>query len=359
MPMLSHIWNTNGSHALPVPQQQAPADTGQPGAVRLDPPNRRAIIVGSDLSLSHALTTVCSAWEAMEERGQMSEQTLDKFGLLLGRFDRYTALRGAVLLNDTGPALVEDFVTAKGRSRHGHPAESATATQRLRLSVIRAAYRTMRELGLTDQDPTRDIILPARTPGTVRPLDEAEVISLRHAAEFVSRPSRHAAAAALALSGGHTAEIGHTRVRDLDPLHNRVWMQGSSKADPRWCPLDSWAMRILTARARYVAARRLRPAAASSAPLAVSDRHASDASLQARVCVALGDLIKRIGLGADPDVKPASVTAWAAADTFEQTGRIEDAARHLGLRSLDRAATTIGFTWRNIDRRPQQEESRA
>jgi integrase/recombinase XerC len=32
-------------------------------------------------------------------------------------------------------------------------------------------------------------------------------------------------------------------------------------------------------------------------------------------------------------------------EAFESTGRIEDAARRLGLRSLDRAAAVVGFDW--------------
>ncbi|MFJ8027769.1 hypothetical protein [Streptomyces sp. NPDC096311] len=41
-----------------------------------------------------------------------------------------------------------------------------------------------------------------------------------------------------------------------------------------------------------------------------------------------------------------SVTAWAAVEECEPTGRIEDAARRLGLRSPDSAANVIGHAWR-------------
>ncbi|MER6421931.1 hypothetical protein [Streptomyces sp. NPDC001137] len=302
--------------------------------------------MGSDLSLTLALDRVQDMWQTMAARGEFTEQTLDKFGLLLRRFGRYSQLRGAVVLDDITPDLAEDFVTARGRSRHGRVADSAVATMLLRRSVLRIAYRTLRELSLSDGDPTRDIVLPRRTTGDVRPLDEDEVIDLRHRASFVTRPSRHGAVAALALAGGHSGEIGHIRVQDLDPQRRRVWMHGSTKTDPRWCPLDDWSLNVLVNRAEFVAARQLRPDSAPRARLAVSDRHASDAALQARVCVALRDLLIRIGLSSEDDVKPASVTAWAGLEAFERTGRIEDAARRLGLRSLDRAAAVIGHTWR-------------
>ncbi|MGW2874167.1 hypothetical protein ACWDCZ_38965, partial [Kitasatospora sp. NPDC001225] len=65
-----------------------------------------------------------------------------------------------------------------------------------------------------------------------------------------------------------------------------------------------------------------------------------------RACVALTDLLHRTGLVGEADVKPASITTRAAVEAFEASGRIEDAARCLGLRSLDRAATVIHLTWR-------------
>ncbi|MFI1734065.1 hypothetical protein ACH40E_33605 [Streptomyces acidicola] len=302
--------------------------------------------MGSDHSLTHALERVLDVWQSMAARDEFTDQTYDKFSLLLIRLGRYAHLRGALTVEDITPDLAKDFITARGRSRHGHVSEAAVATMLLRRSVLRIAFRTLRELGLSDTDPTRDIELPRRVPGDVRPLTEDEVVSLRHQASFVTRPSRHGAAAALALAGGHSGEIGHIRVRDLDTERSRVWMHGSTKTDPRWCPLDAWSLNTLTARADFVAARQLRPGSAPLARLAVSDRHASDAALQARVCVALRDLLTRIGLHDEADVKPSSITAWAGLDVFEDTGRIEDTARRLGLRSLDRAAAVIGHEWR-------------
>ncbi|MGK5640535.1 hypothetical protein ACSNOK_19805 [Streptomyces sp. URMC 126] len=291
----------------------------------------------------------------MAARGEFTEQTLEKFSLLLRRFARYAELRGAAVLADVTDQLVEDFVIAPGRSRHGHVTNAAVATMLLRRSVLRICYRTLRELGLSDADPTRDILLPARCPGQVRPLSEDEVIDLRHQASFVARPSRHGAAAALALAGGHSGEIGHIRVRDLDLAGRRVWMHGSSKVDARWCPLDDWSWNILKHRAQFVAARQLRPHLVPAARLAVSDRRAGDAQLQARACVALRDLLTRIGLGRDESVKPASITAWAGVEAFTVTERIEDAARRLGLRSLDRTATVIGHAWHTTPTRDEEE----
>lgn len=81
--------------------------------------------------------------------------------------------------------------------------------------------------------------------------------------------------------------------------------------------------------------------------LAVSSIPGRDEQLQARVCVALRDLLRRIGLSSDPAIRPASITAYAGAETYARTGRIEAAALHLGMRSLDSTAALIGHSWAN------------
>ncbi|MFF3381336.1 hypothetical protein ACFYXF_51360 [Streptomyces sp. NPDC002680] len=311
--------------------------------------------MGSDPSLTHAFDCVWDVWQTMAARGEFTEQTLDKFGLLLRRSERYLYLRGAVVLGDVTAELAEDFVTARGRSRHGHVTDSAASTMLGRRSVLRIAFRTLRELGLSDTDPTRDIILPSRQGGEIRALVEGEVVDLRHHASFIDRPRRHGAAAALALAGGHSAEIGHIRVCDLDLDGRRVWMHGATKTDARWCPLDDWSLNVLAHRAAFVSARQLRPERAPHARLAVSDKPASDATLQSRVCVALRNLLTWIGLDGEEDVKPSSVTAWAGVEEFERTGRIENVACRLGLRSLDRAAAVIGHTWHTAGTNGQEE----
>ncbi|MGA5205192.1 site-specific integrase [Streptomyces variegatus] len=323
---------------MPVPHapRPDPATPDGPSAPATD---------SADVTLAHAVEQTVTLWTAMTSQGQMSPQTNRSFGQLLERYQRYAQARGVVLLDDVTVDFAEDFVFAQGRTRHGRIGESATATQHQRRAVLRSFYRTLRELGLTDADPTRDMVLPERARTLIRPLAEDEVVALRHAAEYVTRPSRHAAAAALALSGGHTGEIGHIRIRDLDQSAEAVWMHGSTRTDARWCPLDPWALRILLSRAAFVARQQRTPEAVSNARLAVSSAPAPDEQLQARACVALSDLIRRIGLGADPRVKPASLTAYAAVRIFDEAGKIEDVARGLGLRSLDRAADLVGYDW--------------
>ena len=70
---------------------------------------------------------------------------------------------------------------------------------------------------------------------------------------------------------------------------------------------------------------------------------------QASSCLAIGETLRRAGLGGEPDVRPLSVAAWAGARVFAETGRIEAAASALGVRSLDRAARLVGFDWNDTD----------
>jgi hypothetical protein len=56
-------------------------------------------------------------------------------------------------------------------------------------------------------------------------------------------------------------------------------------------------------------------------------------------------VLLRAGLAGDRRVRPASIAGWAGRRVFEESGRVEDAARVLGVRSLDSAARMIGLDW--------------
>ncbi|MFJ9011838.1 hypothetical protein [Streptomyces canus] len=301
--------------------------------------------MADDITLAALVTAVLAAWQDLVARGEMSEQTLSRFSQLLHRFDSFAAARGAPLATDVTPVIAGMFVDAHGRTRHGHTAPASLSTRHLRRSVLRMCFATARRLSLADADPAGDIDLPSRVTEPTRPLNEAEAVELRLAAETTDRPTRHAAAAALALAGGFSGEIGHITGTDLDLTSARAWMHGSTKTRPRWCPLDAWAAQVLSARADHLAATAPPGHEPGRLPLAVSPRNGTDEQIQARVCVALRDLIRRIGLGADPSIRPASITAYAGWETHLRTGRIEAAARHLGMASLDSTAALIGHDW--------------
>lgn len=287
---------------------------------------------------------VCQHWWDLCTDGMMSAQSADKFGLLARRFAGYAAASGAETLTEVSAEVATGFITARGRSRHGHVSDSALATQHLRRTVLRALFRIARALDLADADPTMDINLPPKTGLSARPLTDEETLLVRYHTESRIGRTRHAAAVALAGAGAHTGEIGHLTIADLDLEHQRVWVHGSSKTTPRWCPLDSWQQHVLSERTKALRARH--PRQTDDRLMLATSGRGSDAQLQARVCVALSDALTWAGLAREADLRPASITNHHAASLFAQTGRIEQVALRLGLSSLDRAATAIGYHWR-------------
>jgi len=62
--------------------------------------------------------------------------------------------------------------------------------------------------------------------------------------------------------------------------------------------------------------------------------------------MAVVEILRRAGTHGEPDVRPGSVAAWAGGRLLREGRSIDQVAKALGSRSLDRAAETIGFDWR-------------
>jgi integrase/recombinase XerC len=80
-------------------------------------------------------------------------------------------------------------------------------------------------------------------------------------------------------------------------------------------------------------------------PAVAYEGRGSEESGQLSSCIAIAETLIRAGIGREPDVRPGSVVAWAGRKVFEGSGSIEEGARGLGMRSLDRAARFIGWGW--------------
>jgi integrase len=270
----------------------------------------------------------------LTEQRILSEQSLPRVVDLARRLERFVVVGvGRTSLSEVTGNDVRLFVEADAAS-----GPVSVSTMHLRRSLVRLVFRTGRSLGLVEGDPTLDVILPRRSSGRVRALDDAEVAVCRSAALHSLTSTRLAAAWALAEASARTAELPRLSIGDLDLDGGRVWIHGTARTIPRWGLLSAWGIVQLERHLRGV------PCAARD-QLLVYRGSGSAGSRQASACIAITEVLTRAGLAGEPDVRPLSVTAWAGRQILDETGRIEGVARRLGLRSLDRAARLIGFDW--------------
>ena len=287
---------------------------------------------GLDTSFSDARAF---AAEQIVAVGTLREQSLRQILVLWRRFERFARVgHGVVVVGDVNPNVVGAFVHAKtGEGREPNP-----GTMHLRRSAVRLLFRVLRQFGVPCGDPTLDLVLPPRSALAVRALtdDEIELCEWYSLATLIA--TRQPAAWALAEAGATTSEVPAVTIAGVDFTMRRVWLAGSVRAVPRWAPLSDWGLLQIGRRISNLGTTD------DSTPL-VYEGSGSPESRQASSCAAVSDILRRAGLASEPDGAPRSVRAWLGQRTMEQTGRIEEVARTLGLRSLDAAAVLIGFDW--------------
>jgi integrase/recombinase XerC len=272
---------------------------------------------------------------------QMSEAVNDvsagRMVEIIERFLRYAHGRGISLLEDVSPDVVRGFLSAPIGGPSGLTAPSV-ATSHLRRSAVRLLFRVLRRLDVVDHDPTLDLVLPPRSSLHARPLTDDEIALCRSYSLRTLTETRCPAAWALAEASARTSEIPRITFADLDLEHSRIWIPGSAKTEPRYGQLTAWGVTQLRRRCELVAAP------SRECPIVYSGDEPTNSG-QASACAAISGTLTRSGLGKERDVRPISVAAWAGVQALEDTGRIEDAARALGLRSLDRTARLLGWDW--------------
>jgi integrase/recombinase XerC len=252
---------------------------------------------------------------------------------ILDRFGRF-ASEGCGLdgLDEVTPDIARSFVTAPTSA--GEP--PSTSTMHWRRTALRLLFRAARRHGLVDGDPTLDLDLPPRSSLATRPLTDDEVTLCRSVAHWSLAGSRRTAVWALAEATCRSSELPNITGDDIDLNSGRVWIGGGRATDPREGQLSDWG--LVQVRARIAELE------APSLPLVYSGRSPAGAG-QVSGASALVDVLTRAGLHHEPDVRPGSVAAWAGRRVLEETGRIDCAARALGVRSLDRAAVIVGWDW--------------
>lgn len=259
-----------------------------------------------------------------------------RVGLILERFAGFASLGFQVETVDAvTPAVARAFVRAAGPDGDN----PTVALMHLRRTALRLLFRSARKDGVDVGDPTLDLVLPARSPLSTRPLTDDELVLCRSHAFWSLSDSRRAAAWALAEATCRSSELAHIAVGDIDFDVPRVWIHGGRTTAERWGQLTDWGAIQVRRRVKELGddpARRL-----------VYAGKAGGESGQASSCLAILDVLTRSGLAAEPDVRPASIAGWAGRQILSETGRIDEVARRLGMASLDRTARFIAWDWKS------------
>lgn len=307
-----------------------------PARAGLAPILRTLLAVLDDMSSGSTDLSIQDAVDLVIERSAvtLTSGSRIRFGELLRRFIRFASGHEVVLLREVSPELVTAFVQARTIAG-GIP---SVATTHVRLSCIRFLFGVTREYGLAAEDPTLAIDLARRPRLLTRPLEDDEVEACRCAVHATLIATQGPAVWALAEGGGGSSEIARVSGPDIDLASGSARFAGAARTDPRQVLLGDWGVTQLRRRLRD------RP----NDDLVVFERAPVGDMGRVRVGQMITDIMRRAGVGPAPDVRPRSVTAWAARRVFDATGQIDAAALHIGARSLDLVADLIGYDWRAV-----------
>lgn len=303
-------------------------------------PTPARVALASRIDLGTVIDAVCEHWATDLAH---TEQTRTRMTETVRRLEGRLVAIHIEALEAVTPQVVEEFVHAP--TRHG--SLPALATQHARRTAVRTFFRTARFLGYTRLDPTLDVALPARGSTVARPLTDDEVVLCRASALTTSPrvAGIRATAWALGEATAVSSEITSIRIRDFDnpASPSRVRLPGTRRHDPRTAALTEWGAVVLAKRVAH-----LRSLGNDHEVLLAYGgcRPPGGAKAQAAVCMALRAVMDAAGLGAEADVRPASLRNWAGRRLHDAGVPIDAVARALGSRTLDSAAEDIGLRWR-------------
>ena len=267
----------------------------------------------------------------LADQGSMAPVSLIRVSDLIGGFANFLSASAVEKATEINEVHADAFV--RSLTRGG--SEPSLATMHLRRSALRIFFREARALGYLSLDPTQDVALPPRYYSDLRPLTDREVNRCRSSAEGMIGDARYAAAWALAEATARVAELRAIRPCDVDIKGGRVWITGSSNTESRWAELTDWGSEQLDA---LLSAK---PRSTADRPLLVPGKGS-----RATVHELIASTLRRAGLAYQPGIRPNSITAWRGAKELAGGASIDEVALLLGMRSLDRTATLIGFDWR-------------
>lgn len=256
----------------------------------------------------------------------------------ISRFLVRLMAQGSASLVEVTPLDCIDFVWSP-TSRSRIP---ATHTMHVRRSALRAFFATAVQLGLCGSDPTVGLTVPPKAGRACRPLgaDELMLVQLTALARL-KNPLRTASVVALAEATATTGELPQIPWRDIDLHAGIVALPGAFPISARHGQLSDWG-------ARQLARFKKKAGGGGEEQVVHRGQSAPDSHVgQASMSRMLGRLLTDAGL-TDIDIKPTSIRLYQPAALVAEGGRIEDAARMLGIGSLDATADAIGYRWREV-----------
>ncbi len=265
-----------------------------------------------------------------------------------GRFTREidlfvarAVLEGVDSVSGVTAELVAAFCGEAVQGRDGSWRTPAASTRRTRRAAIRWLFRWLRHEGICVADPTIDVKVSEDAVAGPRPLTDVEVAECRLMSDRTLSQTRLPACWALAEATLTTGEMSRLVVGDVDLVSGTLDTPGLSRGPvARTVPLTDWGAAAL--------ARRVEELVGGGGDESTPVVYRSGRSLNGGGATA-GQAINRIltyaGLSNDPSATAKSVIAWRARKAFEQSGRIEAAARLIGSSSLDATARLIGLDW--------------
>ncbi len=216
----------------------------------------------------------------------------------------------------------------------GRARTPGSSTKRNRLSSLRRAFRSLRQMGYELVDPTIDVVTLLDRTLDANVCSDEDIDKLREGAPIGLFDSSNAALLALAEAGATNGEAKEIRVSDVNLDDRLVRLPGNARVDERINELTDWGVIVLRERFAHVSGDDF--VVVNSNGTKVSE---ASVSQMFRHIAAYGN-VGRNGFNIN------SVRAWRARAIYKETGRIQDAALFLGHRSLDSAVALIGLEWR-------------
>ncbi|CCH69776.1 hypothetical protein BN10_320001 [Phycicoccus elongatus Lp2] len=280
--------------------------------------------------------------------------TQRKYHSDLGMLERFLTASGAVTVADITTGMCSAFLYSEPAGGRHLPAAvdgfAAYGTQTSRKTVLRLFFVFCAHLGLSWEDPSREVKTVGSSSRRWKPLDDEQVAALKRTATLKGRVGRAPALLAVLLAGATVAEAAFVEVRDVRLDERLIFLPGTGRATvPRWVPLDDWQATALGYRLERLRIRHSRDGEAYLSAPVVTDGQPQGKAVEASATGsqnAAKELLARSGLFARDGYTPRSIRAYVAASVYAETRSVNAVAVRLGMAYLPRAAALAGADWR-------------